>query len=742
MSQLQRPAEAQQTYGAALAGGLLPPPVGEGEPSSNGIYTDGSAWAERAEELADFFWQFVNRTDAWGGYRAMEERGKPYKGRDGKEKKFGRSLTRKGRLTRGGHLVRHFRATAPEHIVGLHSTSPQNTSRTGAVDIDWHGPGSTAPQVNRAAGLAWYRRLVVLELAALLTESNGEGGCHLELLLGGPLPTPLMFYFVRWLIRDYAAYGMTAPPETFPKQPRVKPPGQKGQYGNWLRLPGRHHSKPYWSRVWDGSEFVSGEQAVEFVLSLKPSDPRHVRKALADIFEPRVRDYRAKVPNLGEAQGRDDVAYRYGCWLARDLWLDDETALKHLGEWDRDNKPPKGDERLREILDNVHQYGQEEYGCGLDDPLGPRKPRGRKEGDRNTEPAPARVFPLGSVTLKPGAARRTKGGKLVVQVALLKGDKQVNLFPLNDSLGGRKDAEKLIKSYLAATDPAEGAIQGALGELLVYSAECLDNRPAEEGPLLRDLVFNRVQEQFKVTHRTEVGLWSETLGEVRRAEFVTHCPEWLVIAAAECRGMPRDINGEPVRHDIARAIEAELKILYATLRERLPLAADIPGDKSLEDTEAARRFKTALLLCWTKICTAEHLKVPEGEDASRRASLIRRVQTAAEPYLGNEARPPQGVGWQRAHPSYSAWWRPWRDDQSGEVRLYLALRWDLPDQVGVPLPGVRDGHTLARLGRRFGVTDPDPSVTPSLAKREARLTVLSREVTDYLLAEPGDAPQG
>ena len=200
--------------------------------------------------------------------------------------------------------------------------------------------------------------------------------------------------------------------------------------------------------------------------------------------------------------------------------------------------------------------------------------------------------------------------------------------------------------------------------------------------------------------------------------------------------MPRDINGDPVRHDIARAIEAELKILYATLRESMPMAADAKGDG---DTEAARRFKSALTLLWTKICTAEHLKVPDAEDASRRASLIRRVQTAAKPYRDGPTSP-IGVGWQRAHPSYSAWWRPWLDKQSGLVRrlVYLAIRWDLADQVGVPLPGVRDGQTLTRLGRRYGCMDPDPAVPPSLTKSTARLAVLSRDLTDYLLAEPTD----
>jgi hypothetical protein len=38
----------------------------------------------------------------------------------------------------------------------------------------------------------------------------------------------------------------------------------------------------------------------------------------------------ARLPNLGEGQGRDDVAYRFGCWLVRDLALSDSEALTWL----------------------------------------------------------------------------------------------------------------------------------------------------------------------------------------------------------------------------------------------------------------------------------------------------------------------------------------------------------------------------------------------------------------------------
>jgi hypothetical protein len=326
-----------------------------------------------------------------------------------------------------------------------------------------------------------------------------------------------------------------------------------------------------------------------------------------------------------------------------------------------------------------------------------------------------------------------------VPVTVLKGERPVDTFPLSDSLSGRDQAAKLILGHLGPSDPARAAVQNALGELLTYAADRLSNRPEEAGPPLRDLVFDQVKDQFKIRFRTEGGLWSETLGEVRRADFITHVPEWLVVAAGQCRGVPRDAQGEPLRHEVARQVQSELGILYATLRESMPLAPDADTDHT---TVAANQFREAVVLLWTKICTAEHLKLPDAEDATRRASLIRRVKTAAAPYLDPNGHDPTGLGWQRAHPSFSAWWRPVVDPETGEVRVYLAMRSDLAGQVGVPLPGVTNGHTLARLARKYGVKDGNPSVTPSLAGGQARLTVLSRELTDYLLGEPQDAVEG
>jgi hypothetical protein len=72
------------------------------------------------------------------------------------------------------------------------------------------------------------------------------------------------------------------------------------------------------------------------------------------------------LPNLAEGQGRDDVAYYFAAWLARDLALSDAAALPWLEAWDRRNSPPKGQARLQEILGSARKYGKRPFACGLD----------------------------------------------------------------------------------------------------------------------------------------------------------------------------------------------------------------------------------------------------------------------------------------------------------------------------------------------------------------------------------------
>jgi hypothetical protein len=91
-------------------------------------------WRARAGELAEWAWRLlVNRTDAWGGYWPPHL-----------HKRLGKLRTAPRVAERGKvfltpeTLAKHFLGECSDHIIGLHSTSPANTCRWGAFDVDRH----------------------------------------------------------------------------------------------------------------------------------------------------------------------------------------------------------------------------------------------------------------------------------------------------------------------------------------------------------------------------------------------------------------------------------------------------------------------------------------------------------------------------------------------------------------------------------------------------------------------------
>lgn len=340
------------------------------------------AWAARAPALADWAWErLVNRCNCWGAYRAELDIGKEYKRQDGATGKLGEQLTVKGTLSRAV-LIRHFQGHNRSDIVGLHVAGPDNLSKGGALDIDHHGPQSTAADINWKAAYWWGRELTRLGFHPLLLDSNGRGGFHVRLLLSSPIPADRLYHFLKKLVSNHKDLGFGNPPEQFPKQPDVRR-CRKG-LGNWLRLPGRHHKRPFWSRVWNGERWLQGHAAIDFILALTgdspdlipsipaaPSvpapqqSPRNFRITSGSNLTARINGRLRRLPNLCEGQGRDDVAFGFAAWLVRDMGLSDEVALGWLEIWDAGNRPPKGRDRLAEIVRNARDYGQHEIGCAL-----------------------------------------------------------------------------------------------------------------------------------------------------------------------------------------------------------------------------------------------------------------------------------------------------------------------------------------------------------------------------------------
>src|ERR1700722_1523050 len=151
------------------------------------------AWHFMADELAAWAMaRLVNRDDVWGGYGSNGVFTSPAKADRGKRK-----LTKK-------ILVQHFQATERGHIIGLHTTSTDNTCLWGAIEIDAHEGDGSDPVTNFRFARRLASKLKALGFRALLTDSNGAGGYHIHIFFSTPQATARVFAFLQSMIADYA----------------------------------------------------------------------------------------------------------------------------------------------------------------------------------------------------------------------------------------------------------------------------------------------------------------------------------------------------------------------------------------------------------------------------------------------------------------------------------------------------------------------------------------------------------
>ncbi len=291
-------------------------------------------WHARAVELAEWARRYFVRRDRYGGY---------FSGPQGTEP---RTMLTKGPRTDCvtlDLLERHFRATATGDIIGAHTLAPGGGGLWGAVEVDAH-PGMDAdPVANEQFAIAIHTQASGFGFHPLTYESNGKGGFHNVVFFGVDLeemiPGPVLFGFARWLAGEFAKFGFSKLPETFPKQRVVKP----GKYGNWLRLVGRHHTRDFWPRVWNGSNWLDGEAAVAHVLSLTGDSPDLIP------FEAMAAGATDATPSAGAKQGRadgrpgDDFNHRGGTAAIKDVlerhgWSFSRDRGDGVSEWTRPGK--------------------------------------------------------------------------------------------------------------------------------------------------------------------------------------------------------------------------------------------------------------------------------------------------------------------------------------------------------------------------------------------------------------------
>ena len=227
-------------------------------------------WRGRASELAEWVMiHLVNRTDVWGRYvrgksdDAVQVVTAPFSAERGKV------------FLDHDSLRKHFRTHQSGGQLGLHSASKDLTSRWLAIDIDLHDSDddlSVSPHGNLAAARVWRQSMVEQGLDPLLMDSNGIGGFHLLVVFAEPMSTDSVHHFGSRLIEDYERRGLAQKPEIFPGKPTWD------RYGDWLRLPGRHHTRPHYTRVWNDeplaeSQWLGGNDAIDRILATRPAEP-------------------------------------------------------------------------------------------------------------------------------------------------------------------------------------------------------------------------------------------------------------------------------------------------------------------------------------------------------------------------------------------------------------------------------------------------------------------------------------
>ena len=217
-------------------------------------------WSRQSVNLAQFVMaNMVNRTDAYGVYRG------------------GKSFTNKTELNESV-IADHFK---DKGTIGLHAMSEAGTCKWCCWDFDCHhGDMETSlKNVFEAGQLVNRLTTTPFDIYPLVENSDGKGGVHVWLRFNDALAVQCLHLWAKDIAGDLAC-------EVNPKQSKVGKPGKPGFFGNFVRLPGKHHKRDHWSGVTMGNDFAAaamfdetlsgswafGAEAADMILDWSASD--------------------------------------------------------------------------------------------------------------------------------------------------------------------------------------------------------------------------------------------------------------------------------------------------------------------------------------------------------------------------------------------------------------------------------------------------------------------------------------
>jgi hypothetical protein len=225
--------------------------------SSVAVVDEPSAWRNHAAALAGWTMQrLVHRTDQWQAFRARRKQTPACDCSEGEG-----ALTLK-------LIARHYAATDASALIAVAAAAADLTARWLGIEVDCaehadqESPPNVTPGSNFHAMLAWHDKLKVLQLEPILEDTDGAGGYRLLVFFDESEALAKVVSFGQQLTIDYGDLGLHQPPTV------MKP---------WLRLPGLHPQREHRSRIWDGSQWRSGEEAVRRLLAVPSTPPQFMR---------------------------------------------------------------------------------------------------------------------------------------------------------------------------------------------------------------------------------------------------------------------------------------------------------------------------------------------------------------------------------------------------------------------------------------------------------------------------------
>lgn len=245
--------------------------------------------------------------------------------------------------------------------IGVYLITPvEDTCRFTAIDVDKRSTtmARSLIRATRALGLADNE---------FLLESSGNKGFHLWIFYADKVPAGRAMLLGKIICKEAGMFGKV---EIFPKQSHVS----EGQFGNLIKLPGRHAVSGRYSRFFSVDIHPQDVGWLRCIRQLSPQRLSQILAAKEDHMLPVTnpskipRPSRKNIPCIdllfaGVQEGnRNYAALRLAVFL-KDHGLPLGVTVGTLNVWNESNQPPLSPGELNNTIQHVYRKDYHGYNC-------------------------------------------------------------------------------------------------------------------------------------------------------------------------------------------------------------------------------------------------------------------------------------------------------------------------------------------------------------------------------------------